>query len=62
MSEPGREFIDLLSATVALGALWSVLAEVVTLADEASDLSDEQLRAALMALDHATRRLVGGRR
>jgi aminoglycoside phosphotransferase (APT) family kinase protein len=32
MSAPGREFIDLLSATVALGAYRSVLADVLTLA------------------------------
>ena len=60
MSEPGREFLDLLSATVALGAFRSVLAEVVTLAEEAANLSDEQLRGALVSLDHAARRLVGG--
>jgi hypothetical protein len=56
MSEPGREFLDLLSATVTRGAFRSVLA------GEASNLSDEQLRAVLVALDHAARRLVGGRR
>jgi hypothetical protein len=60
MSEPGGEFLDLLSATVALGAFRSVVAEVVALAEEAANLSDEQLRVALMALDHATHRLVGG--
>ena len=59
MSDPGRKFLDLLSATVTLGAFRSVLAEVVALAGEAPNLSDEQLRAALRALDHATRRLVG---
>lgn len=55
ISESGREFIDLLSATVALGALWSVLAEVVVLADEAANLSDEQLRAALVSLGRSCR-------
>jgi hypothetical protein len=60
MSEPGRKLINLLSTTVALGAFRSVLAEVVALADKAANLSDEQLRATLMALDHATHRLVGG--
>lgn len=60
MSEPGREFIDLLSATVALGAFRSVLAEVVALAGEAPGLSDEQLRAALVALgERSSRRLTG---
>jgi hypothetical protein len=58
MSDPGREFIDLLSAAVALGAFRSVLA--VAVADEAANLSDEQLRGALMALDYATHLLVGG--
>jgi hypothetical protein len=62
MSDPGRKFLDLLSATVTLGAFRSVLAEVVALAGEAANLSDEQLRAALMALGRSSRRLVGGRR
>jgi hypothetical protein len=62
MSEPGREFIDLLSATVALGAFRSVLAEVVALGGEAPNLSDEQLRVALVVLGRSSRRLVGGRR
>jgi hypothetical protein len=60
MSEPGREFLDLLSATVALGVFRSVLAEVVALAEEASNLSDEQLRGALVSLGRSSRRLVGG--
>jgi hypothetical protein len=62
MSDPGRKFLDLLCATVTLGAFRSVLAEVVALADKVPNLSDEQLRAALVALDHATCRLAGGRR
>jgi hypothetical protein len=60
MSDPGRKFLDLLCATVTLGAFRSVLAEVVAVAEEAANLSDEQLRSALVSLDHAARRLVGG--
>jgi hypothetical protein len=60
MSDPGREFLDLLSATVALGAFRSVLAEVVAVAGEASNLSDEQLRSALVSLGRSSRRLADG--
>jgi hypothetical protein len=60
MSEPGRKFLDLLSATVALGVFRSVLAEVVALADEAANLSDEQLRGALVSVGRSSRRLADG--
>ncbi|MBV9448236.1 MAG: hypothetical protein JO345_20315 [Streptosporangiaceae bacterium] len=58
VSDPGQVFLELLCAMVRLGGFRSVLAKVVALAGEAPGLSDEQFRAALVALaDRAARRL-----
>ncbi|MGH3771415.1 MAG: hypothetical protein ACRDRW_08485 [Pseudonocardiaceae bacterium] len=63
VNDAGRVFLELLCATVALGAYRSVLAEVLALAVEAPGLSDEQLRDRLVGLDDrgrpAQRDLVG---
>lgn len=57
MSDRSREFVELLCVTARLGAFQSVPADVVALAGEAPRLSDEQVRAALVALaDRAARR------
>jgi hypothetical protein len=45
-----RPFLDYLTATVELAAARSVLREVITLADQAPMLTDEQLRFRLRAL------------
>lgn len=65
VSEPGRDsdqkFIEALGATaLRLGRCYSVLADVMILAGKTPGLSDEQLRAALVALaDRAVRELGG---
>jgi hypothetical protein len=59
MSAPGREFIDLLSATVVLGAYRSVLADVLTLAQQAPGLSNEQARTQLVGLGARVARRLG---
>lgn len=59
VSVPRQVFIELLCITVQLGECHSVLAEVLTLAQQAPELSDEQLRAALVALADRAARLLG---
>jgi hypothetical protein len=56
---PGPQFLELLCVTVQREGCRSVLAGVVALAERAPGLSDEQLRAALVALGRSSRRLVG---
>jgi hypothetical protein len=50
-----RRFLDHLTATVELAAARSVLREIITLADQATMLTDEQLRFRLRALAECTR-------
>lgn len=44
-----RPWLDHLTATVELAAARSVLREIITLADQAPVLADEQLRSRLLA-------------
>jgi hypothetical protein len=49
-SRASRLVIELLCATAALGAYRSVLADVLTLAQQATGLNDDQVRARLVEL------------
>jgi hypothetical protein len=60
VSVPGWVFLELLCVTVRLGECHSVLAEVVALTGEAPGLSDEQVRAVLVALGDRAARLLEG--
>jgi hypothetical protein len=50
-----RPFLDHLAAAVELTAARSVLRKIITLADQAPVLTDEQLRFRLLALAECTR-------
>jgi hypothetical protein len=58
VSIPGPVLLELLCVTVQLGACHSALADVLTLAQQAPGLSDEQVRAALVGLGDRAARLL----
>jgi hypothetical protein len=60
VSVPGRVLLELLCVSVRLGECHAVLADVVTLAQQAPGLGDEQLWAALVALGERAARLLEG--